>query len=95
MVTPDAAVAIYVRVGRLGEAQSILADWQKETRHSIATQACYAMKEPMNSRYLDDLRKAGLPEKEGLCPSSPKPFTQTSVALRRSSPRKSPATRAS
>jgi TolB-like protein len=63
MVTPDAAVAIYARLGRLGEAQSILAEWQKETRHSIATQACYAMKEPINSGYLDDLRKAGLPEK--------------------------------
>jgi hypothetical protein len=63
MVTPDVAVALYAHLGRLNDARVIVADWQKETRHSIATQACLPMKEPLNSVYLDDLRKAGLPEK--------------------------------
>jgi TolB-like protein len=63
MASPDVAVAIYTHLGRLDEARSIVADWQKQTAHSIATQACYAMKEPMSSVYLDDMRKAGLPEK--------------------------------
>jgi hypothetical protein len=63
MVSPDVAVAIYAHLGRLEEARSIVADWQKQAPHSIATQACYAIKEPMNQTYLDDLRKAGLPEK--------------------------------
>jgi hypothetical protein len=63
MVTPDVAVARYAHLGRLNDARVIVADWQKETRHSIATQACLPMKEPLNSVYLDDLRKAGLPEK--------------------------------
>ena len=63
MASPDVAVAIYAHLGRLDEARSIVADWQKQTPHSIATQACYAMKEPMSSVYLDDMRKAGLPEK--------------------------------
>jgi TolB-like protein len=63
MVSPDVAVSLYAHVGRLDEARSIVAEWEKQTPHSIATQACYALKEPMKSMYLDDLRKAGLPEK--------------------------------
>jgi adenylate cyclase len=63
MVSPDVTVSLFAHVGRLDEARSIVAEWQKQTPHSIATQACYAIKEPMKSMYLDDLRKAGLPEK--------------------------------
>ena len=60
---PDVAAAIYVRVGRVEEARAIIADWLKTGALSIAAESCWAMKEPMKSTYLDDLRKAGLPEK--------------------------------
>ena len=60
---PDVAAAIYVRVGRIDEARAIIADWLKGDAFSIVTESCYAMKEPMKSAWLDDLRKAGLPEK--------------------------------
>ena len=63
MVEPDTAAATYVRLGRLDEARAIVADWRKAGPFSIATASCWAMKEPMKQRYLDDLRKAGLPEK--------------------------------
>jgi adenylate cyclase len=63
MVAPDAAAAIYVRVGRVEEARSIVANWLKRGAFSIATESCFAIKEPMKSAFLDDLRKAGLPEK--------------------------------
>ena len=39
------------------------ADWLKRGAFSVATESCFAIKEPMKSAYLDDLRKAGLPEK--------------------------------
>ena len=38
-------------------------DWLKTGALSIAAESCWAMKEPMKSAWLDDLRKAGLPEK--------------------------------
>jgi tetratricopeptide (TPR) repeat protein len=60
---PDVAAAIYVRVGRVDEARAIIADWLKTGGLSIAAESCWAMKEPMKSAWLDDLRKAGLPEK--------------------------------
>ena len=60
---PDYAAAMYLRVGRVDEARAIIADWLKKGAFSIATESCWAMKEPMKSAWLDDLRKAGLPEK--------------------------------
>jgi adenylate cyclase len=60
---PDWAAGMYVRVGRVDEARAIIADWLKTGSFSIATESCWAMKEPMKSAWLDDLRKAGLPEK--------------------------------
>jgi class 3 adenylate cyclase/TolB-like protein len=63
MVSPDTAAATYVRLGRLEEARGVVRDWLKTGPFSIATASCWAMKEPMKQRYLDDLRKAGLPEK--------------------------------
>ena len=57
------AAAIYVRVGRVEEARAIIADWLKKGPFSIATESCIAIKEPMKSALLNDLRKAGLPEK--------------------------------
>jgi adenylate cyclase len=63
MVTPDVAAAIYVRVSHVEEARALITDWLKRGAYSIATESCLAIKEPMKSAYLDDLRKAGLPEK--------------------------------
>jgi tetratricopeptide (TPR) repeat protein len=60
---PDYAAVMYLRVGRIDEARAIITDWLKEGAFSIATESCWAMKEPMKSAWLDDLRKAGLPEK--------------------------------
>ena len=60
---PDTTAAIYVRIGRVEEARAIIGDWLKKGSFSIATESCLAIKEPMKSAYLDDLRKAGLPEK--------------------------------
>ena len=60
---PDYAAVMYLRVGRVDEARAIIADWVKKGAFSIATESCWAMKEPMKSAWLDDLRKAGLPEK--------------------------------
>jgi class 3 adenylate cyclase/TolB-like protein len=62
-VFPDITAAIYVRAGRVKEARATIADWLKTSSFSIATEFCLAIKEPMKSAYLDDLRKAGLPEK--------------------------------
>ena len=61
-VFSDVTAAIYVRAGRVEEARAAIADWLKTGSFSIATESCLAIKEPMNSAYLDDLRKAGLPE---------------------------------
>jgi adenylate cyclase len=63
MVEPDVAAAILVRLGRPEEARAIVADWRKIGSFSIATASCWPIKEPMQSAYLDDMRKAGLPEK--------------------------------
>jgi class 3 adenylate cyclase/TolB-like protein len=60
---PDWAAVMYVRVGRIDEARAIIADWLKIEPITIATDSCWAMKEPLKSAWLDDLRKAGLPEK--------------------------------
>jgi tetratricopeptide (TPR) repeat protein len=62
-IGPDVAAATYARVGRVDEARAIIADWLKTDSISIATESCWAIKEPLKSAYLDDLRKAGLPEK--------------------------------
>ncbi len=63
MLTPDITAAIFVRVGRVDDARSIVANWLKRGAFSIATESCFAVKEPMKSAFLDDLRKAGLPER--------------------------------
>jgi tetratricopeptide (TPR) repeat protein len=63
MVEPDTAAAVDVRLGRVEEARAIIADWRKDGPFSIATESCFAIKEPMKSAFFDDLRKAGLPEK--------------------------------
>jgi adenylate cyclase len=54
---------IYVQLGRLDEAKAAGAEWAKTGFHSILAEACVPIREPMKQKYLDDLRKAGVPER--------------------------------
>lgn len=58
----DVAAAIYARAGHVEEARAFIADWLKTGHYSIALESCFPVREPLFSAYLDDLRKAGLPE---------------------------------
>jgi hypothetical protein len=60
---PNVAAAAYGHAGRLEEARADIADWRKTSPFSIAAASCWQIKEPIKSVYLDDTRKAGLPEK--------------------------------
>jgi tetratricopeptide (TPR) repeat protein len=64
-ILPDTAAAIYMRAGHIEEARKIIADWLKtgHNHYSVALESCFPVKEPMMTAFLDDLRKAGLPEK--------------------------------
>ncbi len=61
---PQQLAAVYVRLGRLNDARSVIAEWRKANRRaSIATEAFYwRMRSDLKSAFLDDLRAAGLPE---------------------------------
>jgi adenylate cyclase len=54
---------IYVQLGRLDEAKAAGAEWAKTGFHSILAETCVPVREPMKQKYLDDLRKAGVPER--------------------------------
>ena len=60
---PAQGAVHYASVGRLDEAKAEVALYLKSGRHSIATESCAPMREPLKQKYLDDLRKAGLPER--------------------------------
>jgi adenylate cyclase len=60
---PWPLMAIYVRLGRLDEAKAAAAEWLKAGPHSILAESCTPIREPMKQKYLDDLRKAGVPER--------------------------------
>lgn len=59
----DLNVAIHARLGRIEEAKAAAADWLRTAPHSILAQSCVPIREPMKQKYLDDLRKAGVPER--------------------------------
>ena len=59
---PAQGAVHYASVGRLDEAKAEVALYLKSGRHSIATESCAPMREPLKQKYLDDLRKAGMPE---------------------------------
>jgi hypothetical protein len=54
---------IYVRLGRMDDAKTAAAEWAKSGPHSVQAESCTPIREPMKQKYLNDLRKAGLPEK--------------------------------
>jgi tetratricopeptide (TPR) repeat protein len=58
-------MVIYVRLGRLDEARAAAAEWLKTGPHSVLAESCQPIREPMKQKYLDDLRKAGVPERTG------------------------------
>jgi len=60
---PWPAIVIYVRLGRLLEARAAVAEWLKTGPHSVTSESCAPLRQPMKQKYLDDLRKAGVPEK--------------------------------
>jgi tetratricopeptide (TPR) repeat protein len=56
--------ASLVRLGRLEEARAVMMDFLKENPgDTIEAQAVWPLKEPYKQAWLNDLRKAGLPEK--------------------------------
>jgi tetratricopeptide (TPR) repeat protein len=59
---PAQGAVHYASVGRLDEAKAEVATYLKTGRHSIATESCAPMREPLKQKYLNDLRTAGMPE---------------------------------
>ena len=60
---PWPIMMIYAELGRLDEAKAAAAEWLKSGPHSILAETCMPLREPMKQKYLDDLRKAGIPER--------------------------------
>ncbi len=60
---PAQGAAQYASVGRLDEAKAEIAEFLKTGSHSIETESCWPFREPLKHKYLDDLRKAGMPER--------------------------------
>jgi hypothetical protein len=60
---PWPLMVIYVRLGRLDDAKAAAAEWLKAGPHSVLAESCSPIREPMKQKYLDDLRKAEVPER--------------------------------
>ncbi len=60
---PWPLMVIYVRLGRIDDAKAVTADYLKTGLHSVLSESCTPIREPMKQKYLDDLRKAGFPER--------------------------------
>jgi hypothetical protein len=50
-------------LGRIDDAKAATAEYLRSGPHSVQAEACMPIREPMKQKYLDDLRKAGLPER--------------------------------
>jgi hypothetical protein len=59
----DHLAAVYVRIGRVDEARAVMAEFVENTGYSLEDEARWPLKEPLKRAYLDDLRKAGMPER--------------------------------
>ena len=54
---------IYVRLGRLPEAQATMQKWlEAKPRDLIALEANWPLKAELKAAYIDDLRVAGMPD---------------------------------
>lgn len=60
---PWPLMIIYVNLGRVDEAKAVTAEYLKTGLHSILSESCTPLREPMKQKYLDDLRRAGYPER--------------------------------
>ena len=58
-----ASLMIYVQLGQFDEAKAAAAEWLKTGPHSVFAGTCVPIREPMKQKYLNDLRKAGVPER--------------------------------
>jgi hypothetical protein len=56
-------LVIYSQAGRIDYARAAAAEFLKTGPHSILAESCEPLCEPMKQKYLDDLGKAGLPER--------------------------------
>jgi adenylate cyclase len=59
----DMLAAVYVRLGRIDEARAVTAAFVKDTGYTLEDEARWPLKQPLEQGYLDDLRKAGMPER--------------------------------
>jgi adenylate cyclase len=59
----DVLAPVYVRLGRIDEARAVMAEFVKDTGYTLEDEARWPLKEPLKQAYLDDLRKAGMPER--------------------------------
>ena len=57
----DYLAAVYVRLGRIEEAQAAMAEFVNDTGYTVEDEARWPLKEPLKQAYLDDLRQAGMP----------------------------------
>jgi adenylate cyclase len=60
---PWPLIVIYAGLGRMDEARAATVEYVKTGPHSVLAESCAPLREPMKQKYLDDLRKAGLPER--------------------------------
>jgi class 3 adenylate cyclase/TolB-like protein len=59
----DQLAPVYVRLGRIDEARAVMAEFVKDTGYTLEDEARWPLIEPLKQAYLDDLRKAGMPER--------------------------------
>jgi adenylate cyclase len=59
----DMLAVVYARLGRIDEARAVMAEFVKDTGYTIEDEARWPFIEPLKQAYLDDLRKAGMPER--------------------------------
>ena len=61
---PLTLAAVQVRLGRVDEARAVVAEFVKgNPGWTLEDEASFPLKEPLKQSYLDDLRKAGMPER--------------------------------
>ena len=59
----DVLAAVYARLGRTDEARDVMAAFVQDTGYTIEDKSRWPLIEPLKQAYLDDLRKAGMPER--------------------------------
>jgi hypothetical protein len=60
---PLVLAPVDIRLGRIEEARTVMAEFvQANPEHTLEDEARWPLKEPLKQTYLDDLRKAGMPE---------------------------------